>query len=234
MARKDFPVAIRFEQQDRRLAHGAPDKVFGVKCWYCDASLIENGADRAFIGINPGGQKGDDIYDNKMGYLEAPYEENSFNAWLDEEWPKGNPHQKATRKLFQEMYGEERWEQVLRSTACFNTCPLRTSSAKDLPDSLWNSSTEWVIEVMNQVRPQLIICNGSGKFRSPWSVITGHYGVDLVFDEEVQANGYLREGRLKLAPLTDVRVLGLPFLNRFGGHNLFSMIQEIAEERPFL
>ena len=87
---------------------------------------------------------------------------------------------------------------------------------------------------MNQVRPQLIICNGRGKFRSPWSVITGHYEVDLIFDEEVQANGYLREGTLQLSPLTNVRILGLPFITRFGGHNLFSMIRKIAEVRPFL
>ena len=234
MARNDFPTAARFEQEARHLAQGAPaHTIFGVKCWYCDASLIESGAERAFIGINPGGKAGDDKYDEQMGYLEAPYEERSFNAWLDEEWPEGNPHQRATRKLFQQMYGD-RWESVLRSTACFNTCPFRTTSAKDLSGSLWDASTKWVVEVMNQVRPQLIICNGSGKFRSPWSVITGHYEVDLIFDEEVQANGYLREGTLQLSPLTNVRILGLPFINRFGGHNLFSMIRKIAEARPFL
>ena len=72
MSRKDFPKSVTLEEKAKGLS--PKEDFFGFKCWYCDAHLIENGAKRAFVGINPGGKHGDDKYDHQMGYLRAPYE----------------------------------------------------------------------------------------------------------------------------------------------------------------
>ena len=238
MSRGDFPKTIAleadFEERIRNSPARSSNKIFGRKFWYSDATLIENGAKRAFVGINPGGKCGDDKHDHKMGYLQAPYCRRGFNAWLDEKWPGGNPHQKVTRDLFREMYGWNRYAQILRETACFNVCPFRTTSARDLTSSLWDSSIEWCEDVLVQIAPKLIICNGSGKTRSPWSAITGRFSVEHVFCQEVQANGWIREGILRKPPMTHVRILGLPFLKRFSGYRLFALLNKIAEDRPFL
>ena len=110
-----------------------PKNVHGFKCWYCDARLIEDGAKLAFIGVNPTGDQHDAAHDKKERYLDAPYEKRDplWNAWLDEEWPDGNPYhpyQERVHRLFKEMCGSG-WKPILRSTACFNVCPF-----SDCPD----------------------------------------------------------------------------------------------------
>ncbi len=148
MSRQAFPGTITLERMAKLLSdYRLPKNVHGFKCWYCDARLIEDGAKLAFIGVNPTGDQHDAAHDKKERYLDAPYEKRDplWNAWLDEEWPDGNPYhpyRERVHRIFKAMCGPG-WEQVLRSTACFNVCPFRTVQTGHLPPALWSASTEW-------------------------------------------------------------------------------------------
>ena len=137
-----------------------------ISCWYCDARLIEDGAKLAFISVNPTGDQHDAAHDKKERYLDAPYEKRDplWNAWLDEEWPDGNPYhpyRERVHRIFKAMCGPG-WEQVLRSTACFNVCPFRTVQTRHLPPALWSSSTEWfgkaLIPLLSGARSHPLSC----------------------------------------------------------------------------
>ena len=183
MARSDFPKveALKGNFRERIIKsfpQNALENTFGSKFWCSSAGLIEAGAVRAFVGINPAGGQDAAAHDRDQGYPEKPYAGPDWNAFLDEMWPGWNPYQESVPQLFKAMYGAEDGEKTLRRTACFNVCPFRTTSAspENLSPDLWAVSAEWCIEVLKHIQPKLdlIICMGNRELRSksalghPW------------------------------------------------------------------
>ena len=150
MSRECFPTADRLEQKARELCSSVTqNEQVGFFCWYCDATLIEKGADQVFVGINPGGGRADDALDLKEGNPEKPYTIPDWNIWLDGEQ---HDYQKAVRRLFEAMHGP-RWKQALRSTACFNVFPFRSRQWKNLVShyELCNPLAKWFESVLIQI-----------------------------------------------------------------------------------
>ena len=248
MSRQAFPGATTLERMAKLLSdYRLPKNVHGFKCWYCDARLIEDGAKLAFIGVNPTGDRHAAAHDKKERYLDAPYEKRDplWNAWLDEEWPDGDPYhpyRERVHRLFKAMCGPG-WEPILRSTACFNVCPFRTVQTGHLPPSLWSSSTEWFGKALIPIAPEFIVCDGNGPPRSPWAVLKRRYGMEIVRERKVHPNErgsfHVKEGRLKKAPFAGARVLGVPSLSRrhaslWESEKLLSLIRDIGSQSPFL
>ena len=135
------------------------------------------------------------------------------------------------------------WEPILRSTACFNVCPFRTVQTGHLPPSLWSFSTEWFGKALIPIAPEFIVCDGNGPSRSPWAVLKGRYGMEIVRERKVHPNErrsfHVKEGRLKKAPFAGARVLGVPSLSRrhaslWESEELLSLIRDIGSQSPFL
>ena len=221
------------EAQAKRLAEELGDSVHGVKCWHSAMHWFDQGADRAFIGINPGGGGESEEQDRWFGYLELPYSNDRYNAWLDERW-QGKPQgehkgQKAARQTFQAMYGEA-WSDALRNAACFDVVPFRTPNVETLPARAWELAVPWFQSVLEQVRPRLVICNGNNERRSPWAVISKLYGLGETAKWPIPPNVFLKEGVVLNGPLMNARVIGLPSIHRFAGVALFRRLERL---RPF-
>lgn len=217
----DFPTARSFQLQAERIAEELNDgNIHGVKCWYSSARLIEDGAVRAFVGINPKGGSDAPRHDLRFDYLEMPYRnlrQRYYNAWLDEIWIDRDPrphhgpvHQSAAVQVFQHMYHGS-WEQVLRKTACFNVVPFRTMGVQVISTEAWKRGTEWALSVFEHVRPRLVICNGNSRSKSSWSVLSKAYGID---SEEIAvgaagSTATIKNGVIVSGPLRGSRVIGL-------------------------
>ena len=106
-------------------ARGEP--VYGAKPWYCSASIIERGAEVAFIGANPGGGPQSEAEDARLGYHKRPYDDHRYNAWLDDRhWEgDGRGHQQRAVEAFEILFGSQ-GRNILRRAACFNVVPLPT------------------------------------------------------------------------------------------------------------
>ena len=229
----EFEFAKKLQQeadkQARKLRNAG---ISGAKCWYCDAKLIENGATRAFVGINPAGGKSSEQIDIERGSLEAPYSVRGYNSWLDEDgWEgKGRQHQARVKQMFESMYGRA-WAEKLRETACLNVVPLRTGNASEIPATVWDFSYQWFGHVIEHVRPKLILCNGNGEIKSPWAVLCSLYRVNDVKKIPVGAPGStasIKETVIESEVLMGTRIIGMPLLNRFGWPETFSALATLG------
>ena len=232
----EFPTARKLERMAKRVAASLRkegEDVEGVKCWYSDAALIDKGAERAFVGINPGlAYSGELRAQERRGYLKAPYNQRRYSAWLDQEWgAKGPRHQAAGRQLFQVMYGSA-WENKLRSTACFNVSPFPTKKASQLSRRAWNWSASWFRQVLEHVNPRLLVCNGNGATgRSPWAVVSSAYGINHIQEIPIGAKGStasIKHGRIGEGPLSGCRVIGVPFLGYFAWPEMFDKMKMLG------
>lgn len=226
MSRHDlmFNNAMKFQKEAERIEDALHDpKIFGVKCWYSDARLIEDGAEVAFLGINPGGDKDSQDLDKKAGSLKFPYTRKGYSSWLDETWLRTN-HQEAVYELFQTIYGAE-WETKLRGTACFNAVPLRTRKQEDLSKQAWKMGTRWSMKVLEHVSPKLVLCNGSGGSRSPWAAVHDAFTLEDIREIPIMTTAAIKSGVIANGKLNGTRVIGLPFLGRFKRPAVF---QELA------
>ena len=225
MERKAHDIADRLTPAQRNAIHG-------IKCWYSAAGLFVEGAKRVFVGINPGGgEEADSTPDEIEIHRQASYKDPRFNAWLDESW--GNPpgehkHQRAAKRVFRILY-KENWQEVFRTTPCFNVSPFRTPNINQLPEEAWRESESWFKQVMEHLKPKCVICDGNGKYRSLWSALCNIYSVDETIPKRIQRNIYLKQGVIQSAPLTDTRIIALPHLSRFGGENLYRQLQELSQ-----
>ena len=225
--------AIKMEQEANNIAIPFQDSIYGVKCWYSAARLFNQSAERVFVGINPGGdERSNSKEDIGKG---AAYNDPDFNAWLDERWQSNKPpgedtHQLSAQRVFKILYGDD-WEKVFRNTPCFNVTPFRTPNINQLPQEAWEASIPWFQQVLEHVKPKLIICNGNGEGRSPWSVLRSIYSIDDVNKTPLYGVVSLKQGIIQSAPLKDTGILALPHLTRFGNSNLFA---ELEKQRPFV
>ena len=215
----EFPIARRFEKRSRGLlkeakARGEP--VYGIKPWYCSASIIEVGANVAFIGANPGGGPQSEEDDRRLGYLKRPYDhESRYNAWLDDKhWEDRGLHQQRAIEAFEILFGAQ-GRGILRGAACFNVVPLRTGNVATLAQATWESGVDWVTVVLEHVAPEVIVCNGNGSGRSAWNVFSDRRFDTTEMDEvKVYGTFRLKRGRIARGILAGAEVIGLPHLAR--------------------
>ena len=198
------------------------EKIYGMKPWYCQVNLIENGARVAFIGTNPGGGQREQQVDRESGGVEAPYDENrQYNAWLDDEHLRGSLGKNRTKlqcrvkEAFRILFGE-RGESVLRRAACFNVVPLRSCDVSKLSGETWTAGSAWCLDVIKHVSPEVIVCLGNGS-RSAWSLLANRHieiGVDDSERRKVYNNFYIKRAHITSGCLKGSLVIGLPHLSR--------------------
>ena len=214
-----YSVARRFERSALEMlkeAESRGEPVYGVKPWYCSASLIERGAEVAFIGANPGGGAQSEADDNHLGILERPYDDRSlYNAWLDDtHWEGDGGHQQRVAAAFEILFGPN-GQGTLREAACFNVVPLRSSGISALSTTTWQRGVDWTSQVLEHVQPSTVICNGNGSGRSAWNVFSGsRIGIEAVEEQKVYGTFRLKRGRIAHGKLSGAAVIGLPHLAR--------------------
>ena len=214
MSRAHFPIADPMEKKASEICGSViRDERVGFLCWYCDANLIEKGAEQVFVGINPGGGSADDILDLQEGNLEKPYTISGWNIWLDGEH---HAYKQAVCRLFKIMQGPG-WKQKLRSTACFNVFPVRTMEWKALVREykLWDPLAEWFQSVLVEIKPKRVICSGNDNSLGPWAAIKKQFKTDRIFDAVPLWSNYKLKGcRIKYGRQTGTKVLGFPNFGR--------------------
>ena len=223
----DFPIVRGFERKAEALLKDAQSRgepVYGIKPWYCSANIIEKGAVVAFIGANPGGRPESEETDKELCVLDWPYRYATYNAWLDDRhWDGfGRAHQESVLGAFRILFGAQ-GEEILRNAACFNVVPLRTKRVNKLKKATWQSGTAWTMEVLEHVRPRLIVCNGSGVSRSAWGALLDSRQGLAKEQHKVQVQGtlMLKIGRIAHGEIAGAEVIGLPHMSRAKSlHNL--------------
>ena len=203
--------------------------------WFSAPCMFEGPAERVFLATNPGGDpenhrrclRPGDHDCERDGCVDGPW-----NLWLDEEWgkPAGQSHnQVAVKRAFDAMYGDGLGEQVLRSTPCFEVCPLRTHKAGDIPGAVWDASVVWCQEVLEHLRPKTIISNGNGE-RTPsaWSAVQQMYEFERIGERHLFGSAALKWGRVTGGPLQGAILIGMPHLSRMRGRPLYNALRELA------
>ena len=210
-----FPVTYGFEREALKIC-GQADKrgeaVYGISPWFCAAGMIEYGAKVAFIGANPGGGARSQRDDERTGRLLRPYEDEGYNAWLDDaHWEgRGAVHQRRAIELFKMLFGDSRGEGMLRWAACLNVVPLRSPRTSDLSARTWGEGVKWVTRVLRHISPEVIVCNGNGEQRSAWSALNS-IGTGIT---RVQHRPLHNKFALKRGQVEGATVIGLPHLSR--------------------
>lgn len=218
--RDRFPVTHEFEQQARDIYDRAEERgeaVYGISPWYCAARLIEHGAKVTFIGANPGGGAKSQEDDERVGRLDRPYEDRRYNAWLDDtHWEAGGAsHQLRVLEAFRLFFGSSQGESVLRKSACLNVVPVRSVTTAELSSTTWSSGVEWIADVLRHVSPEIVVCNGNGRGRSPWSALDSvGSGITEVELRDVYGTFKLKRGQILDGELKGTIVIGLPHLGR--------------------
>lgn len=219
--------ARKMEEKAGEIAESWPGYDSDIKCWYNPRCMFEGTAERVFIGINPrlepSTRRGED-----HSYLDFECSRQTYNEWIDARWPgSGSDHQAKLQRVFKTLYGVNGWEQMLRSTPCFNVSPLRTENADDIPDWTWRQSKDWCQEVIESLRPATIICNGSAESgKSPWAFLKERFHVRKARQTKVQV-AYLKIGKIEHGLLNGTDVIGLPQLTRFGNRPLLDALSDV-------
>lgn len=123
------------------------------------------------------------------------------------------------------------WQDKLLKTACFNIVPFRSPKVDDLSPQTWKLGTQWGLEVLEHIGPELIVCNGNGESKSPWSVIESAYGIGERKVQPIGANASVKEGAIVSGPLKGTRIIGLSSLSYFGRQALYEKLAQLA---PFV
>ena len=191
-----------------------------VKPWYSSLSMFKPGVDIVLIGANPAGNPDVPPPDSDVDAYEKNLNSHGFNAYLDESW-KGlqagkETLQRGVRTVFAALtlHGDETaGDALLRNSACFNVCPLRTENINQIPKAVWRLSEEWCMEVLRYLNPGLIICNGISK-QSALSTVNGpDQNVELIHLEPL-GSGCVRYGLIGGAgPLAGCGILGIHHLS---------------------
>ena len=227
--------ARKMEIEAENIAKPFEDSIYGVACWSSAARLFDEGAERVFIGTNPGGDEKDHRDAKRKGYHQMRYRSHNFNAWLDEGWRGSVPGQRANQRnvqqVFQAMYGNKEWEKVLRNTACFEVAPFRTPEIKAMPLEAWDIAIPWFQKVLEHVKPRLIICNGNGERQSPWSVLGEIYSLRDKNKTRVEGVASIKQAVIRHGILKDTRIVALPHLSRFGRSK--RLLSKLKELRPY-
>ena len=213
----DYPAVRSFESRAEALlreAESRGEKVHGIKPWYYSARVIESGTKVAFIGANPGGGEQAQIDERRLGVLNHPYEDPDYNAWLDDRHWGGGELQASALETFGILFGKQ-GSRGLRGSACFNVVPLRTTGTNYLSSDTWEKGVTWAKDVLEHVAPKVIVCNGNGPSKSPWSVFSKRpFGITRVEEVPLYNNFRLKHGVIESGKLAGASVIGLPHLSR--------------------
>ena len=209
-----FPITYGFEREALKICDHAEKRgepVYGISPWYCAADVIEHGVKVAFIGANPGGGARSQQDDKRTGRLLRPYKDERYNAWLDDRhWEgRGAVHQERVVATFKILFGNVNGVDVLRSAACLNVVPVRSSRTSDLSARTWRESIEWATRVLKHIAPEIIVCNGNGEQRSAWSALD-RFGTGITRPAQRPVNGNYS---VKRRTADGVTVIGLPHLS---------------------
>ena len=217
---------LKFLEKMADEAKGIEDRLGNKDNWakpyYSDLQVFTPGAQRIFVGLNPGGDGGSKKYykaariEKKIKSGDTPY----FNAYLDESWggqERGQDSlQIAAKRVFIAMYGNE-WEVTLRNTPCFNIIPVCTKNSSDPKlKKMWDDKEyQWGIELIKHLRPETIILYGDGDTRSPWSALKSVFELQDCRKVEVlpKLNYSIKDGTLVNKPLEGTYIFGLPHLS---------------------
>ena len=244
-----FQFARKMERKAKQFAKQFDDEISGVKPWYNHAELFERQPVRIFVGLNPGGTSESQKRDKR--HRKKVYKELGYCSWLDEKWerrgggfyPRGEaPLQERAHRAFRIMYGKDNWKKILRNTPSFNVIPFRTRRGKELPADAWKVAMPWFIGVLEELQPELIICNGSSsESKSAWLALSEHYDISIKKDlvtrkrkKDGAPMAYLRVGEIKTKPLNGTSVIALPHLSTFGGTDLFRKLKRLRKSDPNL
>jgi len=212
-----------------------------AKPFYSSITTLVPGTTRAFIGLNGAGDRFAHQYDLEDRTHEWTWESPAYNAFLDDRWgdesrvfPVGAaPLQGAVRAVFKEMYGDG-WESVLRSTACFNIMPISSRGQADpVVHRHWEAGMRWGIQLLEYLRPKLLVMNGNGDERSVWSAVNDEFGLREVAPRVVLENQTfsLKVGEIMSGTLTGCQVIGLPHLSRNRASP--SLLRALGARRPY-
>lgn len=211
-----------------------------LKPWYSHLSAFQPGAKRALVGIDPGGDPSTPDATVGPRYRDQ-LEGDSYNAFLDERWPKRSgstelhrpgeaPLQRSVREVFHILFPRSDTADEIRATACFNACPIRTGLGSDLPPrgEVWRLSKKWFNRVLEHIQPELVICIANGNV-SPWQAL----GVGHAKKIRLARSAYLKCGFVKLIDGRSVKVIGLPHLKR-GAYNKRYLFSAMIANRESL
>ncbi len=237
-----FEFARRMEREADRIANRFKNDISGIKPWYSYAGLFDEPTTRVFVGLNPGGSSESEELDKRYRNRERVYTETGFNAWLDEVWegaslPGASVLQKRAHRAFQDMYGSDDWEHTLRNTPCFNVVPFRTSSSAKLPSGAWNAAQPWFRQILQQLQPKLIICDGSGEDKSAWAALRKFNVIRPRKSIPTASTGRIKYGHITSGPLKGARVVALPHLSKkyfWPDDDSFQKLRGLRESRPSL
>lgn len=222
-----------------------------VKPFYSPYRLFEprpEGVERVLIGVNPGGDPKRPDTTTGPGYMDFLESSEPLNSFLDECWNGREPGkanmQIGVANVFESLYGVSGWEAALRSTATFNVCPLRTRNAGDIPIAVWEASVEWCVDLLAELRPNIIVCfavfnkKGAPARISPWHAVSDHFDVNQKLNKEVTRPGdqlpaYLCAGEVNDVRLADTVVVGVPHLSYHHDNKLlFRALQGYGTSGP--
>ena len=209
----------------------APGGRSNIKPWYSARSMFKPGVERALVGIDPGGEPSAPDDTTGKQYQDA-LNGDTFNAFLDESWPGygagGAPLQLAIREVYKNLYPDTDPTGLIRSTACFNACPVRTGlgSKLDPRSQVWKLSQKWMLDVIEHIEPTVVICIGNGN-TSPWQALRVSAQPPFKFAR----SAHLKYGTARLSDGSVVRVIGLPHLTggQFSRPNLYAAIRDNRE-----
>lgn len=238
-----FEFARRMERKAQRISKRFENDIYGIKPWYSYAGLFDGQATRVFVGLNPGGSKKSEELDKQYQNRERVYKETGYNSWLDEVWGEGAPDpgasipQKRVQQAFQCMYGSDNWEFILRDTPCFNVVPFRTSSGTKLPSGAWDAARPWFRQVLQQLQPKLIICDGSGDDKSAWAALKEFNVIKPSKPIRTASTGQIKYGHVTSGPMKGAGVVALPHLSKkyfWPDDSAFQKLGELRDSRPSL
>ena len=218
-----------------------------VKPWYSARSLINATADVVLLGVNPAGYPNNPPADSDIATYQSNLECQDFNAHLDETWnssaPGTSPLQMAVRRVFGTLYADDNGDTVIRRTACFNVCPLRTPKARYIPDEIWDESVGWCLDVLEHLKPKRIICfaifrkDGMPAIKSPWHAIGNSYQIERSYSANVRQvsdtwPAFVLAGQVTAGTLTGCEIIGIPHLSHHRANELmFSALEDYLEKR---
>lgn len=147
----------------------------GIKPFYSNIRTVaEHGQHLLILGINPGGGRTRQADEERHGILRKlrDIKGKPVSAFLDEEGiePGNLRYQSYVREMSNHL---PKGNRDLRQVPFANICPLRTPSTKgaDMHARVWLEGCAWGLELIQCLRPRLLLCLGNGDKRSSWGAL---------------------------------------------------------------
>jgi hypothetical protein len=229
----DIAFLKTMDQRAKAMEQKISDPDHWAKPYYSDVNTFVNGVPTALVGLNPAG----DRYSHQLN-KEDSAEERTWsgdkpfhNAYLDERWgtrskgvwePGCAQLQVAVQQVYASIFGDT-WCEQLRETACFNLIPVSSRNTRDPTlKSIRDEGVAWGIELLNYLKPKLIILNGNSKtnpgnvLQSAWVELCDNFAfVSQPQSTHLEPRRYsIKHAVLGSGPLKDTRVIALPHLSR--------------------